>query len=460
VGTGPLNRALLDRIPADVLQICRRLREAGKRAWIVGGCTRDLILGREVHDWDVATDARPGEVMDVFRRVIPTGVEHGTVTVMIGKKGYELTTLRGEGAYSDGRHPDSVLFVNDLTQDLARRDFTVNAIALDPLRGEWEDPFGGREDLAARLIRAVGEPVQRFSEDGLRLLRAARFVATLQFELEPKTRDAMGLALPTLRKVSGERVRDEILKTLMAPSPSRGFQLMLSTGLLEVVLPELIATVGCEQNHYHRFDVWTHTMQVLDACVAEPVLRLAALLHDVGKPASRQMSEKTGEATFYHHEVKGAQLAEAVCMRLRLSTEQRERVVSLVRLHLVVYDDTWTDAAVRRWVRRVGEQNVGAVLEIARADAHGKGVDGAQSLQALDALRERVQQLQAQGLAISVRQLAIDGHDLMEQLGIAAGPRVGHILRLLLEQVLETPEINQRDELLRRAKASLTEDEG
>ena len=234
-------------VPKDVCSLCRSLKEAGYRGWIVGGCTRDLLLEREVHDWDIATDAHPEQVSRVFRRVIPTGIKHGTVTVLINGVGYEVTTLRGEGTYSDGRHPDSVSFVEDIDDDLARRDFTVNAIAYDPLEDTWTDPFGGRQDLEARIIRAVGEPLERFDEDGLRILRAARFVATLGFELDPATQQAMAERMSKLRCVSYERVRDELLKTLVSDQPSRGLRIMQQTGAFEAVLPELSPMVGCDQ---------------------------------------------------------------------------------------------------------------------------------------------------------------------------------------------------------------------
>ena len=346
---------LIDRVPEDVLAICRRLREKGKRGWIVGGCVRDLLRGDAPKDWDVATDARPEDVIRFFRKVIPTGVQHGTVTVVLRGVHYEVTTLRGEGAYSDGRRPDKVEFVDDITADLARRDFTINAIALDPVDGHVIDPFGGQVDLAARVVRAVGDPNERFAEDGLRVMRAARFAATLEHELDPATEQAMGTArsADTFKRVSSERVRDEWMKAMRARRPSVAFEIMRRTKLLDVTCPELVATVGCEQNKWHAFDVWGHTMQVLDAMRPDPVLRVAALLHDVGKPTTRVLSDKTQDFTFYDHERVGAGIADKILARLRFSNEERARVVGLVRHHLICYSDDWTDAAVRRWLRRV-----------------------------------------------------------------------------------------------------------
>ncbi|MGD8607463.1 MAG: hypothetical protein PVH21_09240, partial [Myxococcales bacterium] len=239
------HRILRQQIARPVLEICKELRNAGQRAWVVGGCVRDTLRGERVNDWDVATTARPDEVQRIFRRVIPTGIDHGTVTVLWKGNAYEVTTLRGEGAYSDGRRPDHVVFVEDIESDLARRDFTVNAIAYDPVEGQVVDPFGGIEDMRKGLLRAVGDPRERFQEDGLRILRGARFVATLEFNLEETTEAAFRGTLDTFRKVSPERVREEWLKAMKARAPSRAFEVMRQTGILEVTYPELLEQVGC-----------------------------------------------------------------------------------------------------------------------------------------------------------------------------------------------------------------------
>lgn len=302
--------------------------------------------------------------------------------------------------------------------------------------------------MQQQLIRAVGEPERRFAEDGLRLMRAARFRAVLEFEIEPATMKAMTQRASTLAKISAERVRDELLKTLQARRPSMGLDVMLAAGLLDVVLPELCPMVGCEQNRYHRYDVWTHTMGVVDACRADPVLRMAALLHDVGKPEVRAVSDKTDDYTFYGHEVSGARIAARICARLRMSNHDAERVVHLIRRHLVVYEESWTDAAVRRWLTRVGLERVDDVLELALADAAGKGTDPTEQRERIERLRTRVAELQARGLALSVRDLAVDGNDLMRQLGLSPGRAIGVLLNRLLEAVLEDPSVNTRDGLL------------
>jgi tRNA nucleotidyltransferase (CCA-adding enzyme) len=439
-------------ISKDVIALCARLREKGKRGWIVGGCVRDLLLGRVVSDWDVATDALPQEVMKLFPRVIPTGIAHGTVTVMMGSRGYEVTTLRGETTYSDGRRPDEVHFVDDITRDLARRDFTMNAIAVEPTTLEIIDPFDGQKDLAAKVLRAVGDPAERFSEDGLRVLRAARFVATLEVELDPKTRAAIAPTLATFRKVSMERVRDEWVKAMKAKRPSRAFEVMRETGILAVTCPEMLEGVNMEQNKWHGYDVWRHGMECLDACAGDPILRIAAVLHDVGKPRSRAFSDKTKDFTFYDHDRIGAEIAEPIATRLKFSNDERARIVHLVRHHLFHYSDEWSDSTVRRWIRRVGRERVEDLYTLNEADVRAKGKDCSKDLESLARLKAHVANVLAAGDALSTRDLKINGHDLMKELGLKPGRILGELLEQLLDEVLTDPAQNDREKLLARGR--------
>ena len=442
------HRILRQQIARPVLEICKELRNSGERAWVVGGCVRDTLRGEVVNDWDVATTARPEKVQKVFERVIPTGIDHGTVTVLWKGEAYEVTTLRGEGAYSDGRRPDSVVFVSDIDEDLARRDFTVNAIAYDPVQSKVVDPFGGLRDMQDKTLRAVGDPKERFREDGLRILRGARFVATLDFELEEDTEAAFRSALDTFRKVSPERVREEWIKTMKASEPSRAFEVMRRTGILEVTYPELLEQVGCEQNQWHAYDVWDHTMRVLDESKGDPVERVAALLHDVAKPRTRARSEKTNDWTFYHHEKVGADMADRWLRDYRFSNSERTLITGLIRHHLICYSSEWTDAAVRRFMKRVGRDTLDPLLRLGEADALGKGRNVDEELAALEELRGRIDEEIEAGRALTTQDLAIGGNDVIPLLDGGAGPAVGKILRALLETVIDDPSLNTRDKLM------------
>ncbi|MDH3845796.1 MAG: HD domain-containing protein, partial [Myxococcales bacterium] len=327
-------------------------------------------------------------------------------------------------------------------------DFTVNAIAYDPVDGRVVDPFHGLVDMNAKVLRAVGDPKERFQEDGLRILRGARFVATLDFELEDATEAAFRGALDTYRKVSPERVREEWLKAMKARAPSRAFEVMRRTGILEVTYPELLEQVGCEQNQWHAYDVWDHTMLVLDESEGEPVERVAALLHDVAKPRTRARSDKTGDWTFYHHERVGADMADRWLRDYRFSNQERELIVGLVRHHLICYSSEWTDAAVRRFIKRVGSDRVEPLLRLGEADALGKGRNVDEELALLKELRRRIDEQIEQGGALTTQDLAIDGTDVIEHLEGGPGPVVGQVLRELLEQVIEDPSLNTRDKLM------------
>ena len=445
------------RVPAAILDLLRRLQGAGHRAYLVGGCVRDLIRGVPVSDWDIATNARPEEVMGVFPQAIPTGLKHGTVTVPTEAGPCEVTTFRIEWGYTDSRRPDRVEFVPDIEADLARRDFTVNAIAWNPLEGLEVDPFGGRADLARGVLRAVGSPVERFREDGLRPIRAARFAATLEFELSPETEDALGEAREGVARVAVERQRDELTKLLGAPRPSRGFEVLRNSKLLPILLPELQATVAVPQNRYHAYDVYFHTLYTVDSAPAEkPVVRLAALFHDVGKPLTR-VERENGDATFYNHQFESARLAEEAMTRLRFSREMTERVAHLVRHHMFDYRQEWTDAAVRRFVQKVGVENIADLFDLRIADNIGNGTKTGFP-HYLEEFRARIEGVLAARQALTLGDLKVGGEDVMRELGLPPGPRVGEVLGWLLEQVVEEPSLNERGRLLRKAREAFSID--
>ena len=437
--------------PPALLAALARLREGGGRAVLVGGTVRDVLLERASPEpvFDVATDVHPREVMARFPRVEPIGLAHGTVLVLAEGAAIECTTFRREGAYPDARHPEHVEFTHDLEADLARRDFTVNAIAWDPERGELADPFGGADDLAAGVLRAVGDAAARFHDDALRPVRLARFAATLEMQPERATREAMAGARERARQVAVERVRAELEKLMTAPRPSVGWELLRASGLLELWMPELVRGYGVTQNRYHAWDVWDHGLHTCDAAPADkPRVRWAALLHDVGKVDTR-VERGPGEATFYGHDQVGAEIADRMLARLRFPNEEREAIVHLVREHMFDYRREWGDAAVRRWLRRVGVDHVADLFDLRIADSLGNGTRPP-LVGGLELLRERVERELEAAQALHVRDLAVDGGDVMRALEAPPGPEVGRVLDRLLEEVLEDPARNRREVLLSR----------
>lgn len=410
-----------------------------------------MIRGKKAEDWDLATDATPQEVMGLFRRVIPTGIKHGTVTILYKGHSLETTTFRTESDYSDGRRPDSVTYAATIEEDLSRRDFTMNAIAVELPSGRIVDPFGGVADIKKRLIRCVGKPEERFNEDGLRPLRAARLSAQLEFDLDPATLAAIPEALAKTGMVAAERVRDELDKTLRAETPSTGFSVMEKTGLLRLILPELARCRGVEQKGNHRFDVLDHSLLACDKAPADnAVVRLAALFHDIGKPLVVAVDPESGVRTFYRHEEESTLIAEKIMLRLHYSNATIKAVTHLIATHMFHYEETWTDAAVRRFLVRMGSENVADAFALRRADAWA--TFGAEpSPAALLPFQERIDAILAQSKALSLKDLAVGGNDLAAA-GIPKGPRMGIILNELLETVLDDPAMNEKRALLEIAK--------
>lgn len=431
-------------VPRSLRDFAKVFFDAGYCCYFVGGAVRDSILGLKVADWDAATDALPETVQSLFRKVIPTGIQHGTVSVRWQSAFIETTTFRIDGQYRDGRRPETVQFSDDLEADLSRRDFTINGMAVDPRNGSLIDPFNGLADLKTGLIRAIGNPLERFSEDGLRPLRAVRFAARFGFSIDPATLQAIPPCMDSFRMVSLERVREEFSKTLLSDRPSHGLRLLEETGLMAEFLPEMLKCRGIEQGDFHLFDVLDHSYYACDAAPADLVLRLAALLHDIGKPACRSMNE-SGVIHFYGHERRSAVLAEAVLRRLKYPNAVVDRVVHLVTQHMFDYSSEWTDAAVRRFAARVGLDYLPDLIRLRLADAAGMKRSAPDERPVL-ALLDRVAELQAQANAFSIKDLAINGNDLA-RLGWPKGPLMGKVLQEILETVLDDPSLNSKERL-------------
>jgi tRNA nucleotidyltransferase/poly(A) polymerase len=438
-------------LPPAVAAVLRALRDGGDEAVLVGGCVRDLVRGDDPADWDVATSAPPEVVAGRFPGATWENL-FGTVTVRdaAGGRGIEVTTYRVEGGYRDQRRPDDVRWGSSLADDLARRDFTINAMAwlpddADHGSGRLVDPYGGAADLEAGLLRAVGDPDARFREDALRLLRAVRLATRFDLRLDPTTEAAIHAHAPEAAGLSGERVRDELMRILAgAAPPSRAFELMERLGLLEVLLPELAALRGVPQAKPRAGDALDHSLRAADALPpADPVLRVAGLLHDVGKATT------LADGHFLHHDREGALLAEQILLRLRAPRAEVARVARLVRHHMFAYTPEWTDAAVRRFVRRVGVDLLSDLFTLRAADDVASGVEEPPG--GWKELRERVASVANDPL--EARHLAISGDDLVAELGIPPGPRIGRLLSGLLEAVVEDPALNSRDRLLELARA-------
>ena len=434
------------RIPEPVLAVLRRLGAAGFEAYAVGGSLRDLILGRPVADWDIATSALPEETQTVFPGSVYEN-RFGTVGVKRDRAIDQITTYRREHDYADHRRPGRVEFGTDLEEDLARRDFTINAIAWGMRDGapELRDPFGGLADLRGGVIRAVGRAEERFAEDALRMLRALRFAATLGFEIDRATLDAIRSNARLASELSGERVGAELRRILGALRPSIALRLAAETGLLDVLFPELAIQRGIAQNKVPGADLWDHTMASVDAAdPGRPNVRLAALLHDVGKPATLR------DGHFPDHEREGARVADEMLRRLAFPRAEADDVVHLIGQHMFTYAPSWSDAAVRRFIRRVGVEAVDDLLALRESDNVGSGLPA--DAGRLPELRRRIAGELDAGHALDLASLAIDGDDIRTALDLPEGPEIGRLLHRLLEHVVADPTVNERERLLAMAR--------
>lgn len=439
-------------IPKEVKSIMESLKDKGFEAYIVGGCVRDLLLKNTPKDWDITTNAKPEEIQKVFKNSFYEN-KFLTVTVQTGSKTeslkeIEITTYRSEAKYTDKRHPDEVKYAKTLEEDISRRDFTINAIALDK---EIIDPYKGEKDLKNKLIKTVGNPKERFSEDALRMMRAIRLATTLGFKIEEETSKAIKKNSEWLKAVSEERIRDEFLKIIISDNAADGVELLREHNLLKFFIPELEEGYQVGQNKHHIYDVWQHSLLALKYAAKKKYnqnVRLAALFHDIAKPRVKRGEGE--DSTFYNHEVVGARMTKEILERLKFPKKDIEKIVKLVRYHLFYYNaGEVTDASVRRLVKNVGPESMEELLEVRMADRIGSGVPKAEpyKLRHLKYVVDKVAQD-----PISAKMIKINGNDLIKLLNIEPGPKIGQILDILLEEVLSDPEKNKEAYLQAEAK--------
>jgi len=466
----PLTNSETKRIPSPVFDIFDKFSSAGYEIYLVGGGVRDLLLERRVHDCDFTTNAKPEEIQkiipdcfydNVFGTVgitveEPASVPPSAAELRRGKQKYEITTYRTEQGYADKRHPDKVEWGTSLEEDLKRREFTINAMAVgisnkatkqqsNKEKLELIDNFNGQEDLKNKIIRAVGNPDERFSEDALRLMRAIRFATQLGFLIETETFKAIQKNSQFIKRISYERIKDELFKILASDYPSEGITLLLNAELLQYIIPELIKGYGMNQAHHHIYDVWTHSLLSLKNCsLKDPLVRLATLLHDVGKPI---VAKGEGEKrTFFNHEVVGAAIAKTIAQRLKLSKKEEEKLIILIRWHQFTVDERQTDSAIRRFIKNVGKENLEEMLALRVGDRLGGGAR--ETSWRLEKFKERLVEVQKQ--PFSVTDLKINGNDVMKILNLKPGPQVGQILNQIFEEVVEKKVENEKEALLKR----------
>ncbi len=448
-----------DIIPASVLEVYRSLEKAGFETYIVGGSVRDLILKRPIKDWDLTTNATPEMLLQVFPNAFYDN-EFGTVGVpaVIDEKDkvVEITTFRTEHCYKDKRHPESVTWGKTIAEDLGRRDFTINAIALkinEKEVFELIDPFAGEKDLEKKIIRAVGDPNLRFKEDALRLLRAVRIATELAFTIEKTTWEKIIEDAPLIKHISFERIKAELFRILASNNPYEGIMLLKNSGLLQFILPELLQGIGVSQvrpGRHHTTDVFTHNVLSLKFCPSsDPLVRFATLIHDVGKPKVASKDEE-GLVIFHNHEMAGAKIAGEICDRLKFSKKEKDKVVMLIKYHMFSVNENQTDAAIRRFIRKVGVENVRDMMDLRVADRLGGGTQTAESWR-LKLFKEKIEE-QLKPAPFSINDLAVDGNDIMKVLQIQPGPKVGEILQKLFEEVDEDLSKNNQEYLLNRIK--------
>jgi len=441
-----LSDSEVKKIPSPVFNIFENFTSTGYEIYLVGGGVRDLLLGRKIHDCDFTTNATPEEIQEILPDSFYDNI-FGTVGLVVESEKYEITTYRTEQGYTDRRHPDKVSWGKSLEEDLKRRELTISAMAVGP-NLELIDLFEGQKDLENKLIRAVGNPDERFGEDALRTMRAVRFSSQLGFTIEPKTFEAIKNNSQLLECISKERIKDELFKILASDFPSEGITLLYTSGLLQYIIPELIKGYGLSQAKHHIYDVWTHCLMSLKHCPSEDSLvRLATLIHDIGKPI---VVKGGGEnQTFYNHEVVSTSIARKIAKRLKFSKKEEEKLVTLVRWHMFTVDDRQTDSAIRRFIKNVGKENLADMLALRTGDRLGGGAK--ETSWRLEKFKKRLEEVQIQ--PFSVTDLKINGRDVMEILGIKPGPKVGEILGQIFKEVEDQKLENEREIQLEKLKS-------
>lgn len=435
-------------VSKTIKEFAKVFADNGYSLYVVGGAVRDFLLNIPNSDYDFCTDALPEQVISIFKKTIPTGIQHGTVTVLFKGNSYEVTTYRTESDYSDFRHPDKVEYVRNLSEDLSRRDFTINAFAADCNTGKITDLFNGKRDLRRKVVKAIGNPEERFTEDALRLMRMCRFAAKLNFKVEKNTLKAASKLSENINKVSKERICDELIKTLESENPVTGLRLMEYTGLLKEILPEVASCREIEQTKINASDVLEHIYNSITAAVSlnySTNVRLALLLHDIGK-VNTQTVDEFGALHFINHEIEGARMSVDVLRRLKCSNKTIDKVNVLTANHMIKYKDDWTDGAVKRFINRVGKENINELFELQWCDQIAS--EGKSKADQYDPFIKRIDN--AYNEPLSIKDLAIGGDEL-KAIGIPNGPTMGVILNQLLDMVLDNPELNKRDLLIEQS---------
>jgi tRNA nucleotidyltransferase (CCA-adding enzyme) len=438
------------KIPEDVVQLINKFYENKAEIYIVGGACRNLILEKEITDWDFTTNLKTEEMLKIFPKNSFCNNNFGTFSVVgKNKKIFEITTFRKERGYSDSRHPDEIEWGKSLEEDLERRDFTINAIAMEYKNSETKiiDLFKGQEDLDNKIIRTVGDPDERFEEDGLRLMRAIRIAGQLGFKIEEKTLESIKKNAELINKIAGERIRVELFKILLSEKPSHGIDLLRESGLLKEIIPELLDGIGLDQKGHHIDDVWTHNLKSLDNCNSRnSVTKLSSLLHDVGKSV---VAKGDGEArTFHNHEVVGSRIAIKVGKRLRLSNKELDQLFKLTRWHMFTVQEDQTDKAVRRFIKNVTPEYIDEMISLRRADRLGSG--SKETSWRWELFKKRIVEVQKQ--PFSIKDLKVNGGDVMKTLDIKPSRKIGEILEALFKEVEEDPKLNKKEILMKKVK--------